>query len=36
MIYVTDKKQMHDSAITGKAYASKDCSCVISLCFDEF
>jgi len=24
MIYVIDKKQMHDSVITGKVYTSKD------------
>jgi len=24
MIYVIDKKQMHDSVITGKEYASRD------------
>ena len=29
MIYVTDKKQMHDIVITGNEYASKDWTCVI-------
>jgi len=34
MIYVIEKKQMHDSVITGKEYTSKDWTCVISV-FDE-
>jgi len=36
MIYVIDKKQMYDSVITGKEYASKDCICVISMCLTSF
>jgi len=36
MIYVIDKKQMHDSAITGKVYASKDWTCVISMFLTSF
>jgi len=35
MIDVIDKKQMHDSVITEKEYASKDWTCVIDV-FDEF
>jgi len=31
MIYVIDRKQMHGSVITGKEYASKDWTCVISM-----
>ena len=31
MIDVIDKKQMHDSVITEKEYASKDWTCVISM-----
>ena len=31
MIYIIDKKQMHDSVITGKGYASKDWTCVVSM-----
>jgi len=30
-IHVFDKKQMYDSAITGKKYASRDWTCVISM-----
>jgi len=33
MIDVIDKKQMHDSVITGKEYASKDWACIISMFF---
>jgi len=36
MIDVIDKKQMHDSAITGKEYASKDWTCVISMFLTSF
>jgi len=36
MIYVIDKKQMHNSVITGKEYASKDWTCVISMCLTSF
>jgi len=37
MIYdVIDKKQMHDSAITGKEYTSKDWTCVISMFLTSF
>ena len=36
MIYVIDKKQMHDSVITGKEYACKDCTCVISMFLTSF
>jgi len=35
IIDVIDKKEMHDSVITGKEYASKDWTCVIDV-FDEF
>ena len=36
MIYVTDKKQIHDSVITGKEYASEDWTCVISIFLTSF
>jgi len=36
MIDVIDKKQMHDSVITGKEYASKDWTCVISTFLTSF
>jgi len=36
MIDVIDKKQMHDSVITGKEYASKDWTCAISGFFKAF
>jgi len=36
MIYAIDKKQMHDSVITGKEYASKDWTCVISMFLTSF
>jgi len=36
MIDVTDKKQMHDSIIMGKEYASKDWTCVISMFLTSF
>ena len=36
MIYVIDKKQMHDSIITGNEYASKDWTCVISVFLTSF
>jgi len=36
MIYAIDKKQMHDSVITGKEYASKDWACVISMFLTSF
>ena len=36
MIYVIDKKQMHDSVITGKEYASKDWTFVILMFLTSF
>jgi len=36
MIYVIDKKQMHDSVITGKEYACRDWTCVISMFLTSF
>jgi len=36
MIYVIHKKQMHDSVITGKEYASKDWICVVSMFLTSF
>ena len=36
MIDVIDKQQIHDSVITGKVYASKDWTCVISLFLTSF
>jgi len=36
MIDVIDEKQMHDSVITGKEYASKDWTCVISMFLTSF
>jgi len=36
MIDVIDKKQMHDSVVTGKVYASKDWTCVISMFLTRF
>jgi len=36
MIDVIDKKQMHDSVITGKEYASKEWTCVISMILTSF
>jgi len=36
MIYAIDKKQMHDSVITGKVYASRDWTCVISMFLTSF
>jgi len=36
MIDVIDKKQMHDSVIMGKKYASKDWACVISMFLTSF
>jgi len=36
MIDVIDKKQMHDSVIMGKEYASKDWTCVISMFLTSF
>jgi len=36
MIDVIDKKQMPDSVITGKEYASKDWTCVISMLLTSF
>ena len=36
MIYVIDKRQMHDSVITGEEYASKDWTCVVSMCLTGF
>ena len=36
MIYAFDKKQMHDTVITGKEYASKDWACVISMFLTSF
>jgi len=36
MIDVIDEKQMHDSLITGKEYASKEWTCVISMFLTSF
>jgi len=36
MIDVIDKKQMYDSAITGKENASKDWNCIISMFLTSF
>ena len=36
MIYVIDKKQMRDSVITDKEYASEDWTCVISMFLTSF
>ena len=36
MIDVSDKKQMHDRLIRGKENASKDWSCIISMCLMSF
>jgi len=36
MISVIDKKQMHDSVIKEKEYASKDWTCVVSMFFTSF
>jgi len=36
MIYVIDKKQMYGSVITGKEYAYKDWTCVISMFLTSF
>jgi len=36
MIDVIDRKQMHDSVITGKEYASKDWTCAISMFLTSF
>ena len=36
MIDVIDKKQMHDSVITGDEYTSEDWTCVISMFLTSF